>query len=69
MALVNMHMVKLRPDLPYMTGAEAKLFERAGKDAGISIFRQSKCERCGKFVPKPKTHCSKKCYEDDDGKK
>lgn len=67
MAIIDTYMTKLRPDLPYMTEAEAKMFKRMSDGGALSIFRQQLCKKCGAFVPKPKEYCSKQCYEDAHG--
>jgi len=66
MALIDTYMIKFRPDLPYMTDAEARLFKRLADGGQLSVFKQGTCKRCSKPVPKIKSYCSKDCYEGSD---
>lgn len=66
MALIDTYMIKFRPDLPYMTDAEARLFKRLVDSDKLSIFKQGTCKRCSKSVPKVKSYCSASCYEGSD---
>jgi uncharacterized OB-fold protein len=70
MGLIDTYATRLKPELPYMTTAEDRLFKRLEKDGQITVFRLQNCESCGKLIPKPKRFCSKNCYngeEQEDG--
>jgi len=69
MGLESTYRLKLRPDLPYMTPGEMSHFKKLCDGGAISIFRVSACEGCGADIPKSgtKTHCSKRCHEEQYG--
>lgn len=73
MALIDIGGVKFRPDLPYLTRTEKRLFDRLISAGKFSFFKQGYCKDCRSVVPVSKKYCSKDCYmrangidEDDD---
>lgn len=53
----------IKPDVPYMNHAEAELFRRLRKRNEITFFGCTTCDTCGTEIPKPKSYCSKACYD------
>lgn len=65
--------IKVRPDLPYMTGPEARLFAEQVVQGRVSFFRIAVCQGrrkvdggqyvvCGKDIYKTKEYCCLECY-------
>lgn len=68
MALFNTQGLRVKPDLPYMTVAEAAAFKkmREGDQPSLTFFRTKPCERtgCPNETLKHKRVCSEKCWEE-----
>lgn len=49
------------PELEYMTKLEMRAFENLVKCGEITIFKISRCEKCGRDIINSKKYCSKEC--------
>lgn len=63
MALIDLFLVRLKPELPYLTDTEARLFKQLRDGGAISFFRAERCHKCGQETYKGKQYCSMKCWE------
>ena len=56
---------RFKLEIPYLTEAERRHFERLRKTGKVSFFRTAACSECGAEIPniKEKPTCSKECHE------
>lgn len=52
-----------RPDLVFMTPAEATELRRLRERSEITFWRVAFCEECGAETMKTKRFCSQRCYD------
>jgi hypothetical protein len=67
MGLYDTNLIRFRPDLPYMTGAERLTFQKLRAGRVITHFRVRPCDGldCSADVPKSgiKRFCTKECHD------
>jgi hypothetical protein len=71
LGILDFSRLKRRPDSPYMTRGERKIFEDQVESGAITFFRIIKCsvKSCKREIPRSKKYCSKECFEHAESRK